>query len=289
MRTRNAIWAEVILSVLKATLWIALRLVPLGAERRRLVYTTINEMLAAIICTEGLGPLCAIWGGRDVNATQTLRDDIVYIVSKLAEHDIGTETGGSYEGVMHFGLAGGNGHVDLSKRPWHIRQLIRLLRLLVGQRPLGVAKVGQNLSQEMITPSPFQNVRIFHSQLWSRLFGFFVDCTIGAIIFPGGIGTDDEESGKLTNLKLHVLPYSPTVFFGTAYWGPKLAAREKAFADRKAPNYLAGLYTLTDDRDEAVRIIVAHNEKLRAEGKLPVRHYSVLERWLHRLEYGRNH
>jgi hypothetical protein len=286
MKTRNSIWAELILSLLRCFVRICLRLLPLTAERRRWAERTFLEMVAGLCATNGLGPLCAMWGGRDTNASPTLHEDIQYIATKLADHGIGTETGGSHEngnGVMHHGLAGGNGHCN-SHHTWYRWYAIRALRTLLGPCPNGVAKVGHNLTLESAHPSPHQNVKVFHTQLWSRKFCFILDCEAGMIVFPGGIGTDDEESEILTILKLLILAPRPVVFFSTAYWGPTLKARTEGFALRGIHNYLEGLYSVTDDKDEAADAIIAFVAEKRQSSGWCQRKPNVLVRLLWKLE-----
>jgi Possible lysine decarboxylase len=286
MRTRNALWTELILSLLRSLVWILTRLLPLTAERRHWVQVTFHEMVAGLCATNGLGPLAAMWGGRDTNASPTLHEDIMYIAHKLAAHGIGTETGGAHEngnGVMHHGLAGGNGHCH-SHHPWYRRYAIRFLRAIIGPFPNGVAKVGHNLTLESAHPSPYQNVKVFHTQLWSRKFCFILDCKAGMIVFPGGIGTDDEESEILTILKLSILEGRPVIFYSTAYWGPKLRARREGFLLRGIHDYLSGLYIETDDRDLAADTIINFVQEKREAGVWEQRKPTRLVRLLWKLE-----
>jgi uncharacterized protein (TIGR00730 family) len=95
----------------------------------------------------------------------------------------------------------------------------------------------------------------------------FVKYAEAFCIFPGGFGTFDELFEALTLIQTGKVKHFPVVLFGTDYWaglmdwmrGPVLAEGKISPEDLK-------IFTLTDDVDEAVDVILAHHQLHVAEG-----------------------
>src|SRR3712207_1483401 len=86
----------------------------------------------------------------------------------------------------------------------------------------------------------------------------FVKYAQAFVILPGGFGTLDELFEALTLVQTRKVTRFPVVLFGTAYWSGLLAWLH----DTMAANGTIGandldLITVTDDVDEAVRVIQA--------------------------------
>ena len=93
----------------------------------------------------------------------------------------------------------------------------------------------------------------------------FVKYAEGFVVLPGGFGTLDELFESLTLVQTHKVTGFPIVLVGTAYWGGLLDWIRSTVAERGliAPDDVDLLH-LTDDADEAVRIVVERGAELRA-------------------------
>jgi uncharacterized protein (TIGR00730 family) len=86
----------------------------------------------------------------------------------------------------------------------------------------------------------------------------FLKYSSGFVVMPGGFGTFDEVFEALTLVQTHKVKSFPIVLFGTAYWEPLLAwLTDHALADGYISQGDLGLIQLTDDPDEAVRMVTA--------------------------------
>ncbi|MEV4171573.1 MULTISPECIES: LOG family protein [unclassified Nonomuraea] len=85
----------------------------------------------------------------------------------------------------------------------------------------------------------------------------FVKYSCGFIALPGGFGTLDELFEALTLVQTHKVTSFPVVLMGTEFWGGLLDWIKGTLLStgKIAPQDL-DLITVTDDADEAVRIIV---------------------------------
>ena len=78
------------------------------------------------------------------------------------------------------------------------------------------------------------------------------------VVFPGGFGTLDELFEALTLVQTGKVTSFPVVLMGTAYWGPLVAwLRDTVLVEGKISAKDLELLNVTDDPDEAVRIIAA--------------------------------
>ena len=85
----------------------------------------------------------------------------------------------------------------------------------------------------------------------------FVKAAEGFVIFPGGFGTLDELFESLTLIQTGKVLNFPTVLFGSAYWDELLGWVNGALlAEGMISPEDVELLHVTDDPDEAVRIIV---------------------------------
>ncbi|HEY8621621.1 MAG TPA: TIGR00730 family Rossman fold protein [Dermatophilaceae bacterium] len=89
----------------------------------------------------------------------------------------------------------------------------------------------------------------------------FVKYAQGFIALPGGFGTLDELFEAVTLVQTRKVTSFPLVLLGTAYWGGLLAwLRQTAEASGTISPADIDLLHVTDDVDEAVRIIVSGDE-----------------------------
>jgi uncharacterized protein (TIGR00730 family) len=85
----------------------------------------------------------------------------------------------------------------------------------------------------------------------------FVRPSEGFVIFPGGFGTLDELYESLTLIQTGKIKHFPVVLFGSDYWGEMIAwIRSEVLADGMISTDDLALLHVTDDPDEAVRVVV---------------------------------
>jgi uncharacterized protein (TIGR00730 family) len=85
----------------------------------------------------------------------------------------------------------------------------------------------------------------------------FLKYSVGYVGMPGGYGTLDEIFEAVTMIQTGKITSFPLVLFGTAFWSPMLSwIHDTLVADGKVSPADTELFTLTDDVDEAVQIIV---------------------------------
>jgi uncharacterized protein (TIGR00730 family) len=86
----------------------------------------------------------------------------------------------------------------------------------------------------------------------------FVKYSQGYVVLPGGLGTLDELFEALTLVQTGKVTRFPVALVGTDYWGGLIDwLRGTALADGKVSEKDFDMFVVTDDIDEAVRLMVA--------------------------------
>jgi hypothetical protein len=94
----------------------------------------------------------------------------------------------------------------------------------------------------------------------------FVKYAEAFCIFPGGFGTLDELFEALTLIQTGKVRHFPVVLFGKVYWSGLIDwMKETALEGGKISPEDLTIFTITDDVDEAVSVILAHHEMHLAE------------------------
>ena len=94
----------------------------------------------------------------------------------------------------------------------------------------------------------------------------FVKAAEGYVVFPGGFGTMDELFESLTLIQTGKVLNFPVVLFDVDYWTELLAwVREEALAKGMISPEDVDLLQLTDDPDQAVRLVLECYEQRCAE------------------------
>jgi uncharacterized protein (TIGR00730 family) len=89
----------------------------------------------------------------------------------------------------------------------------------------------------------------------------FVKYAEAFCIFPGGFGTFDELFEALTLIQTGKVEHFPVVLFGSDYWtGLMDWLRARVLADGKISPEDLTIFTLTDDVDEAVQVMLSHHQ-----------------------------
>ncbi|MGK5529957.1 TIGR00730 family Rossman fold protein [Streptomyces sp. URMC 129] len=84
----------------------------------------------------------------------------------------------------------------------------------------------------------------------------FVKYAQGFLVLPGGLGTLDELFEALTLVQTRKVTRFPIVLVGTEYWSGLAAwLRGTVIAQGKASPVDDGLFSITDDVDEAIRLV----------------------------------
>ncbi|MDP9468819.1 MAG: TIGR00730 family Rossman fold protein, partial [Chloroflexota bacterium] len=89
----------------------------------------------------------------------------------------------------------------------------------------------------------------------------FVKYAEAFCIFPGGFGPLDELFEALTLIQTGKVQHFPVVLFGSSYWAGLMRwLRSTPLAEGKISPHDLKIFTVTDDVDEAVEVILAHHE-----------------------------
>jgi uncharacterized protein (TIGR00730 family) len=90
----------------------------------------------------------------------------------------------------------------------------------------------------------------------------FVKYSQGYVVLPGGLGTLDELFEAVTLVQTGKVTSFPLVLLGVDYWSGLLGwLRETVLADGKISEADLDMFTVTDDPDEAVALMVAAREE----------------------------
>jgi uncharacterized protein (TIGR00730 family) len=98
----------------------------------------------------------------------------------------------------------------------------------------------------------------------------FVKAAEGFVVFPGGFGTADELFEALTLIQTGKVLHFPVVLFDRTFWSPMLDwVRDRVLPlGMVSPEDLA-LLMVTDDPEEAVRVVLESSRALGAHGRDP--------------------
>jgi uncharacterized protein (TIGR00730 family) len=119
--------------------------------------------------------------------------------------------------------------------------------------------------------NPYLDVEYTFDHFYARKV-CFVRPSEGFVIFPGGFGTLDELFESLTLIETGKIRHFPVVLFDTDYWGEMLDwIKGELLADGMISQDDLQLLHLTDDADEAVRLVLECYER-RCADDVPAPH-----------------
>ncbi|MFO0875193.1 MAG: TIGR00730 family Rossman fold protein [Phycisphaerales bacterium] len=205
------------------------------------VFRIMSEFVDAFDTLARIGPAVSVFGSARTGPDDPYYAKAVQCGRLLVQHQFAVITGG------------GPGIMEAANK---------------GAKEAGGVSVGLNIAlpteQE---PNPFQNVELDFRYFFIRKV-MFVKYARGFVIFPGGFGTMDEYFESLTLIQtLKVVPF-PVVLVGSKFWSGLLKwMRETLDAEQHtiSPQDM-DLFSVTDDVEEAVRIIHETHIGLRRAG-----------------------
>ena len=130
-----------------------------------------------------------------------------------------------------------------------------------GCQEAGGLSVGFNilLPHEQVG-NPYCDLSLTFKHFYARKT-MFVKAAEGFVVFPGGFGTMDELFEALTLTQTGKIEHFPLVLFDSDYWGKMLDwASKELLADGMISAEDLELMTVTDDPDEALRVVVGAYE-----------------------------
>lgn len=106
----------------------------------------------------------------------------------------------------------------------------------------------------------------------------FVKYSTAFIVFPGGYGTLDELFEALTLIQTGKVKHFPVILFGTAYWAGLVEWLTRTVAgERKVNPADLGLFRVTDDPAEAVRLVIEARRAKPADKERLSDHHATAE------------
>ncbi len=183
-----------------------------------------------------VGPAVSIFGSARVSSTHKYYKLAETTARKLAQAGFAVITGGG-SGIME---AANKGATD------------------AGGRSIGL---NIELPQEQI-PNDFQNLSLHFRYFFVRKV-MFLKYAHGFIVFPGGYGTMDEFFESAVLIQTLKQAQFPVILMASEYWGGLIRWMKDRMLDEHGfiSHEDLDVYTVADDPDEAVRIIVNFKEK----------------------------
>lgn len=116
--------------------------------------------------------------------------------------------------------------------------------------------------------NPYCDIALTFRHFYARKV-MFVKAAEGFVIFPGGFGTQDELFEALTLMQTRKIGHFPVVLFDSDYWEELLNfIHEEMLADGLISPEDVQLLSVTDEPEEAVRLVVSHYDERVAEGSV---------------------
>jgi hypothetical protein len=137
-----------------------------------------------------------------------------------------------------------------------------------GAAAAGGKSIGLNIELPIEqAPNEYQNLSLQFRYFFCRKV-MFLKYANGFIVFPGGYGTMDEFTEALVLIQTLRQAFFPVILMCSDYWGGLVEwMREKAFGEHKYIDQEdLNVFTVVDEPEEAVRIIVNFREAKGYEG-----------------------
>lgn len=196
------------------------------------IFRIMAEFVEGFDVMNHVGPAVTIFGSARVGPENKYYQMASNLAAKLAEQGIAVITGGG-PGIME---AANKGAYEAK-----------------GQ------SIGLNISLPMEqVANSYQTITLnFHYFFCRKVM--FVKYATAFVCFPGGFGTMDEFFESMTLIQTGKSGKFPVVLIGTEFWAPLINWVRTTMLGEF--NYISpadmDLFTVTDDLDEAVRVLVA--------------------------------
>ena len=197
------------------------------------IFRIMSEFVEGYERLSQCGPSVSVFGSARTKPGTPYYELGVTVGRKLAEHGFAVITGG------------GPGIMEAANK---------------GAQEAGGASVGLNIA---LPHEQAANPYVDFDKLITFDFFFarktmFVKYAQGFIVLPGGFGTMDELFESLTLIQTHKTTRFPVILMGTTFWQPLVDwLHATMFTEGNIAAVDFDLFHLTDDPDEAVRIIEA--------------------------------
>ncbi len=178
-------------------------------------------------------PIVAVFGGVGAYEGGKYAAWAKEFSAKIAEKNMSVITGGG-PGIMEAANCGAYEASDTKKG---------------ATLGIGVSGVDIDFFNEC---APIMQVDYFFVRKW-----LLTHYACGFVFFPGGIGTVDELFEVLNLMKLRKMKRVPVILFGATYWQDIISWYKHAHESNFIIAPLESAMIVTDDIDEAVRVIVS--------------------------------
>lgn len=176
-------------------------------------------------------PIVTIFGAKRIDRDSPYFEQARIFAQRIAKCGISIVTGGG-PGIME---AANKGASEAGK----------------GVRTMGVAVAGLNM-EEPANPYVTDYVKTDYFYLRKHLLIYY---SHAFVVFPGGFGTLDELFEVLTLMQTGKLPQMPVVLIGKEYWSQLASWVARAVQEGTIPAEHAAYLKITDDLDEAVKMV----------------------------------
>ena len=207
-----------------------------AAEETWRIFRILSEFVEAIDHLSGLGPAVSVFGSARAKPGDPYYQKAEDFARRLIECKLAVITGG------------GPGIMEAANK---------------GAFEAGGQSIGLNiwLPHEQIA-NPYQTVELeFHYFFIRKVM--FVKYAVAFACFPGGFGTLDEFFEALTLIQTGKVRPMKIVLIGSEFWGPLKDWICKTLRDDF--NFISAgdeeIFSITDDLDEAIRMICEHHER----------------------------
>jgi hypothetical protein len=215
-----------------------------AAEEAWRMFRILAELVEGFDVMSNVGPAVSIFGSARTSPDNPYWTQAEELAAKFVKRGFAVITGG------------GPGIMEAANK---------------GAAEAGGMSVGLNIAlpQEQL-PNRHQNVSLDFHYFFARKV-MFVKYAAAFVCFPGGFGTLDELFESLTLIQTHKAPSMKIVLVGQSFWGPLVEWLSHTVLARHA-NICAKdmeLFSVTDDIDEALELVMRHHEAHRDRAAQP--------------------
>jgi uncharacterized protein (TIGR00730 family) len=204
------------------------------------VFRIMSEFVEGFETMGSLGPAVSIFGSARTPRSDPCYDQARRLAQLLVRNGFAVITGG------------GPGIMEAANR---------------GAHEAGGVSVGLNITlPEEQKANPYANVRVDFRYFFVRLV-MFVKYARSFVCFPGGYGTLHEFFNSMALIQTQKARDFPVILIGHSFWDKLVDWLHKTMLETGYPmidRKDLRLFTVTDSLDEAVKIILAAQEKERA-------------------------